>query len=533
MLALFRSVALPTAFLLSCVCSCPYALAQVPGNLSQNKIDILTRDGDRLADQGDYQGALEKYTTAYQGVVSRIRGQAFNSAVPPNIYNRDDLGKEMLRIMAEEYTDEELELMDSSYKAFGLVPMDLDCHKLITQLLTEEVAGFYDPDSKRMVLIVEDDGPTKDPGWLGRLLGAKPAFDKDEQKTTLAHELTHALQDQLYDLNALQAGIEKDDDMLTAFSALVEGDATLLMFAEMGDGQDVSEMDPDAMRATFNIMSWLLPFAGGQTYRKAPPIFRDSLTFPYFQGMIFNLTAAGEGGWDRIHQLYADPPTSTEQVLHPRKYFDREHRDVPQTVTIPDVQEIVGESWKHLGGNVLGELQTSIMLKRIPGGKAASEGWDGDRYEVFKSPDGKLGLLSVSVWDSPTDAQQFADAYRLYRQPPKSKPIRMNQAKTDSENKAVPETQPVPEKSQAETDDAIEPDAIQEELPTVGKQPATPAIERHIVVELDRVFIVEGFSAAHSATLLEKLKESSFAEKVFPMPNGKVQGGDGQKPIQN
>jgi hypothetical protein len=457
------------------------AYGQAPRRLSPSKIEILKRDGDRLADQGDFQGALEKYTTAYLGVVSRIRGQAFDKAVPPNIYSREELGKEMHRMMEEEYTAEELELLDGSYKAFGLVPASMDCKQVVTQLLTEEVAGFYDPDSKRMVLIVEE-GSAEDPGWLGRLLGAKPTFDKDEQKTTLAHELTHALQDQLYDLNAMQLGIEKDDDMLTAFSALVEGDATLLMFAEMDDEQDITQMDPDAIRATFNIMSWMLPLAGGETFRKSPPIFRDSLIFPYFQGMVFVLSGAEYGGWERIHQIYSNPPTSTEQILHPQKYFGKE-QDTPQAVEIPDMQDLLPD-WKHLGGNVLGELQTSILLSRVIGGKAAADGWDGDRYEIFKTESGSLGLISVSIWDSENDAQEFEAAYKNYRE---KLPVRLKQDKS-------------------------------EETSVFGASSSRMVQRIH-----DQVWLVEGFSEQQTQALAVRLKDCRFSEKKFPMPESSKQ----------
>jgi hypothetical protein len=281
--------------------------------------------------------------------------------------------------------------------------------------------------------------------------------------------------------------------MSMAFSALVEGDATLLMFAEMGDSQDVRDMDPDAMRATFNIMSFMLPLAGGDAYRKAPPIFRDTLIFPYFQGMIFALTAARENGWEGIHGMYSNPPVSTEQILHPAKYLDPAKRDMPQAVTIPDLKSIVGEDWKHLGGNVLGELQTSILLKRVVGGRQASEGWDGDRYEVFKSSSGELGLVSVSVWDSELDAQEFAEAYRKYRAPIAK---RGKQLPTTPSAEATVETP-------ADSDSEPKP-----ELKTESK----PEIEVHA----DQVWIVEGFSAQTRAAIVGVLGQCEFTEKTFP-----------------
>lgn len=499
--------------------STPSLRGQQPAKLSPRSIESLKQDGDRLADQGDFLGALEKYTTAYLGVVSGIRGQDFSENVVPNIYNREELGKEMLQMMKEEYTAEELELMDSSYKAFDLIPRDMDSQKLITQLLTEEVAGFYDPAKKRMVLIVED-GSVEEPTWLGKLFGAKSAFDKDEQKTTLAHELTHALQDQLYGLRDLQKRIEKDDDMATAFSALVEGDATLLMFVEMGDTQDVRDMDPDAMRATFNIMSFMLPLAGGDAYRKAPPIFRDTLIFPYFQGMIFALTAARENGWEGIHRIYSNPPVSTEQILHPAKYLDPAKLDMPQAVAIPELTAIVGDDWKHLGGNVLGELQTSILLKRVVGGRQASEGWDGDRYEVFKSSSGELGLVSVSIWDSERDAQEFAEAFRKYRTPVVKRGKRLPPAPSAE---ATIESAQVEVAAELEANvetaaDSADASGGSAEDAVAGSEEAGQHVPRLLTLEVhaDQVWIVEGFSAETRAAIVSVLGQCEFTEKIFP-----------------
>lgn len=455
-----------------CVCAPPEirAPAQEPNQLSRAQVERLTRRGDRLADQGDYQSALESYTQAYLGIVSRIRGQSFSTPIQPNILNREELGQEMLRMMQEEYSADELLLLDAALKGFGLMSPNLNAQTLIGELLTEEVAGFYDPDTKKMVLIVEE-GTNQDPGWFGRLLGAKPTFDKDDQKTTLAHELTHALQDQLYDLNAMEAGIEKDDDMLLAFSALVEGDATLLMFVESGnDQQELSDMDPEAMRASFNIMSWMMPLAGGEAYRKSPAIFRETLIFPYFQGMFFVLSVAGENGWNSVHQAYSNPPLSTEQILHPKKYNSPGHIDVPQSVHIPDLAPVVGASWQHLGGNCLGELQTGIMLKRIAGGTRAAAGWDGDRYEAFLSEDGKVGLVQVSIWDSPQDARQYASAYQKYREM--------------ADN-------------------------------SVFQKDSDRVLGQHD----DQVWIIEGFPQDTAAAIEERLKSCRFTEKRFPVPS--------------
>ncbi len=445
------------------------ASAEKPKKLSTKRIAKITQDGDRFADQGNFLNALKRYTKAYTGVVSNIRGQDFSEVVTPKMYNREDLGKEMKEQFDKEYTEEELLLMDSSFQALGLTPPDLRAKDLMTAMLTEEVAGFYDPDNKRMVMIVDDSEGVKDPNWLGRLLGARPTFDKDEQKTTLAHELTHALQDQLYDLNAMQSGIEDDDDMLLAFSALVEGDATLLMMVESGD-VSVQDMDVEAMRATMNLMTFMMPFAGGSTYRKAPPIFQETLGFPYLQGMLFALSVAGKDGWESVHGAYQSPPLSTEQILHPKKYFPGADYDAPQVVTIPKLDPAVGEQWEHLGGNCLGELQTTVWLKRVRGGARAAAGWDGDRYEIFRREDGKLAVAMATIWDSGKDAEEFEKAYSAMR-----------------------------------------------ELNPFGSGAVfAEDAERLLLRTGDRVMLVEGFSENVGKAALELLKKSKFEEKSFP-----------------
>ncbi|GAB5405454.1 MAG: hypothetical protein Aurels2KO_36850 [Aureliella sp.] len=453
--------------------------------LSNSQIRSLEQEGDRLVDQRQYKAALEKYTLAYTGVVARIRGQLFSRPVTPSILNRESLRSEMKEIMDREMTPEDIAELEGTLKVFGFVPASDAPAELYANLLTEQVAGFYDPDDKRMVLIIED-APEEEPGWLEKLLGGDP-FNKDEQKTTLVHELTHALQDQLYDLNAMEDRIEDDDDMSLAFSALVEGDATLLMFAETQGEIQISQMDPAAMRQTFNIMSWLMPLSAGESYRKAPPIFRETLMFPYFQGMLFVLSQGTKQGWPGVDAFYQSPPLSTEQILHPKKYEPGPSYDAPMKIVTPELAAVAGDSWTSLGSSCLGELQTRILLAKVPGGKQAALGWDGDRYEVFHSEDDsneRFALTWVSIWDSPTDAEQFAECYRTYR--------------GLGDDRHASDDQP----SWIHAGDGVFRDD------SICK----------LVVDGSKCFVVDGFSSQVSGGLLASLRKSTFSEKTFPKP---------------
>jgi hypothetical protein len=390
------------------------ALADPPAQQSGN--DLLA-DGDKLADQAKYTEALVRYKEGYEKILPDLRGLKFKSPVEPKFMERPDLQAHMQTLLDEDVTDEELALSDGSLKAFGFVSGDFKTKETMLNLYSEEVAGFYDPKRKQMFLIKETDKPpAQKPSLLARLFGAKTGFDKDEQKSTLSHEMTHALADQHFDLLKMQEAAEKDDDRSLALQALVEGEATLMMMVDMersqgGTGKELLKASPAAMDFSMRLMSGLMPFASGKAFRNAPPIFRETMMFPYLKGMVFTLYLTNENEWERVNEAFRKPPLSTEQVLHPEKYL--KDVDDPTEIVLPPLVEALGDDWKELGQNVLGELQISILLRKQHGAKAAA-GWDGDRYAVFQSADEKLGLVWYTTWDSDDEASEFAVAYAHY-----------------------------------------------------------------------------------------------------------------------
>lgn len=390
------------------------ALADPPAQQSGKE---LLADGDKLADQAKYTEALVRYKEGYEKILPELRGLKFKNSVEPKFMERSDLQAHMQTLFNEDMTEEELALSDASLKAFGFVSSDFKTKETVLNLYSEEVAGFYDPKRKQMFLIKETEKPpTQKPGLIARLLGAKTGFDKDEQKSTLSHEMTHALADQHFDLLNMQEAAEKDDDRSLALQALVEGEATLMMMVDMeraqgGSGKEMLKASPAAMDFSMRLMSGLMPFASGKAFRNAPPILRETMMFPYLKGMVFLLHLTNENEWDRVNEAFRKPPLSTEQVLHPEKYL--RDVDAPTEVVLPPLGESLGDDWKELGQNVLGELQISIMLRKHQGAKAAA-GWDGDRYAVFNGPDERLGLVWYTTWDTESEAQEFVDAYARY-----------------------------------------------------------------------------------------------------------------------
>jgi hypothetical protein len=390
----------------------------------------LLAEGDRLADLGQYTEAVINYKQGMERLLPQLRKIPFKHEVKRDVTKRKDMKALILKEIDEDMTPAEFRANELALKAFGLLPRDFDLREALAQVYSEEVAAFYDPKTKTMHLIEEPKTEgKKPPSFLERLFGNKAAFDKDENKTVIAHELTHALADQNYDIDAMQKAAKIDDDRQLALSALIEGEATLTMFGtsiDDWDGDEIIRFPAENLEWTFNLMTPFLSFLGsGKAVRNAPAIIVESMTFPYFQGMVYCAKLTNERGWSAIDEAYRNPPLSTEQILHPEKYAAKP--DLPTAIDLGQLKP--GEGWKEIGRNVLGELQILVMLRKY-GGKVVAAGWDGDRYIVFEGPRKRLGLVWLSTWDTEDDAREFAQAYVRYQtskagklgQPPKPIP---------------------------------------------------------------------------------------------------------------
>jgi hypothetical protein len=408
-------------FILPCtVLSAAVALAAAPARADEKlAVDIkagtrLLAEGDRLADEGKTAEAVIRYKSAFEKILPGLRKIPFKHEVKRDVTRRDQMKAMLLKEFEEDMTPDEFRANEAAMKAFGLVPPSIDLKPLLIQVYSEEIAAFYDPKTKTMHLIEEPEAKKQaQPTLLERLFGKKGGFDKDENKTVIAHELTHALSDQHHDLDALHKEAKHDDDRSLAVSALIEGEATLAMMgAQMDDweGSKITKLPAADLDRGLSLMApFLTMMGGGKTLRDAPPIISQTMVFPYLRGMIFCARLANDGGWKAVDEAYRNPPVSTEQVIHPEKY-----RDKPDLPTMIDLGELKpGAPWKELGRNVLGELQISVMLGRS--GPKAAAGWDGDRYAVFEGPSKKLALVWLSTWDSEDEAREFARAYSRYQ----------------------------------------------------------------------------------------------------------------------
>ena len=475
---------LPLPLLLLAYAPAARAEEDLKADLAAGK--ALLAEGDAEADRGETTEAVIRYKRAFEQLLPGLRGLSFRREVKRDVTERDDLRKVIVKELEEDQSPEEFRGDELGMKALGLIPRDLDLKKTLVELYTEQIAAFYDPKTGTMHLIKEPAGPkAPKPGFLERLLGKKGGFDKDENKTTIAHELTHALADQHFGLDAMQERCKGDDDRQLALSALVEGEATLAMLgAQLEDwtGRKITELPAADLDRTFRFLQPLMQMSGGPRLNEAPPILSESLIFPYLRGLTFCATLTNDGGWKAVDAAYAAPPLSTEQVLHPEKY--RGQPDAPTTIDLPKFDP--GAGWKEAGRNVLGELQLSILLRKHDG-RVAAAGWDGDAFASFTGPDDRIGLVWASTWDTDADAREFARAY-----------ARFQTAKLGP--------------------DAVEPDAFPDAIrrPRDG---AFFAVERRGA----DVVVVEGFPSAATESLVEAAFSARKAEKTHaPGPRAKA-----------
>ena len=282
----------------------------------------------------------------------------------------------------DEYPEDKARIDQRALGALGLLPPGLDLRRLRADLLEQNIAGFYDerPGKKRLYAVSEDKRLTP----LNQIV--------------LSHELRHALQDQYAEVyRALPESVGDYDDRRLAYLSLLEGDATLVMERFLLRLLPVGE-DPGSGAGTPPSLAGLsLP---GLDLPGAPPVVRDQLVQPYLVGRDFAQAVQERGGWSALRTAWGRPPTSTEQVLHPAKFFEGETpRPVALSFTPPGGRLLVE--------GVLGELLLRTWLG--DGKEAAAEGWGGDRFQVWDVR-GKTLLVWRLVWDSPRDGDEFETA---------------------------------------------------------------------------------------------------------------------------
>lgn len=315
---------------------------------------------------------------------SEIRQLPVLHPVKSGAQSREEIERMVIKNLDEETSPEEMHASEVTLKKLGLVPLDFQYRPFIISLLTEQVAGYYDPKAKQFYLA----------DWL----------DIEGQLPVMSHELTHALQDQHFDLNRFQDWPKGDSDAELAAHALVEGDATLVMMQYM--------MRNPARMADFMKSMGATSAGANEKIESAPRSLRETLLFPYDQGLRFVSKLYAVGGWKSVSAAFSYLPKSTEQILHPDKYTVRES---PVKVEMRDFSKTLGKGWRQVDYDTNGEWGYYLLLdefiKSSDRSERAAEGWGGDRFAVYEGPKGDVMIAQMTVWDTEKDANEF---YALY-----------------------------------------------------------------------------------------------------------------------
>src|SRR5574341_91875 len=314
---------------------------------------------------------------------SALRQLSILRPVRSSAQSRTQIEQMIIRNLDRDTTPVEMHASEVTLKKLGLAPADFQLRPLIVRLLTEQVAGYYDPRGQEFHLA----------DWI----------DVDAQRPIMAHELTHALQDQHFNLRRFENWAKGDSDAQLAAHALIEGDATMAMTQYV--------LSNPARALTF-LRSLATTEMSAEELNKAPRALRETLLFPYQEGLVWSRSLYQMGGWKEVSDAFTTLPQSTEQILHPEKYFVRE---APVKVSLPEMQTSLGRGWRRLDYDVNGEWSFYLILdqflKSPVESKRAAAGWAGDRYAVYENSRGQIVYVSLSAWDTERDAQEFFDAY--------------------------------------------------------------------------------------------------------------------------
>jgi len=329
------------------------------------------------------------------GLLKRYRGLELKTPVKATRTTALQLLEYVNRQLNKPESARQVQVVEAFFKATGSIPADTDLTGIMRSYLVEEIAGLYDWEDKTLYL-------------AERVYG-------DLRTLTMSHELTHAMQDQHFGLSRFMDIREGVSEPFAAAQALMEGDATLTML------QVQTGTVPNPMVAELLVKSLfsVLDMDGRMKELKVPPVIGELLMFPYLAGFRFavHFVSQANGKWSDIDWMFMNPPLSTEQLMHPEKMHRPDAKsspDFPRDVVIPGAAELVTGAAFH-GSDIAGEGNLAALFRHgsNPGAAAeAASGWDGDRFVVWRDKAGRHGLVIASVWDSPDDAAQAAQAFR-------------------------------------------------------------------------------------------------------------------------
>jgi hypothetical protein len=355
-----------------------------------------------------------------QEEVSQLRGLPFKANVPAGVQSQEEFAQYL-----DEQIDETLPEIKNNY--YGTIVQRLGLYRgtltnfrdTAKAVMSSQAGAYYDPETKTFNMLMQN-------------------VSEMMKRMLYSHELYHGLQDQYFGLQKYLpmkgwTGPELNSDQTMARQAVVEGEATYIMSMyamKAMTGQEPtrqlmapavqmqSQMDLERIRSVMKLPAAKKLTGSGvdealEASESIPSFILESMIGVYMKGLGF-VFAVQEPGWNEVEKLYTEyPPQSTEQILHPEKWYSRE---APSAITFPALAKVSAlKGWEQLDSDVIGEFQWRVIFKEQGLGaeaEAAAAGWDGDRYVIFKRKDSDATLMLLSTsWDSPAQAEEFAKAY--------------------------------------------------------------------------------------------------------------------------
>jgi hypothetical protein len=271
---------------------------------------------------------------------------------------------------------------------FGLLPKDYPLDQVLVKVLTEQIAGLYDTDSKEFFIA----------DWTS------PA----DQRMVMSHELTHALMDQHFHIDQWTDAAKPNDDGELARDAVIEGSAMAAMLdyqlGGKGSIRDLGDFDPSLLMGDADSSPEL---------SKAPKVLQDELLFPYLAGIKFTQNVLqATSGWPDFHKVFEKPPLSTQQIMHPELYLAGV---APPKIKLPETADVIPADWKKLDENDMGEFGLQEIFKQfLPKDRSATLAatWSADRYAIFENQKNKRTMLVFDIrLQNDADAARFFGAY--------------------------------------------------------------------------------------------------------------------------
>jgi hypothetical protein len=334
--------------------------------------------------------------TTWEGVLgatAELRGHVPLAEIRRELLSREQLQARVVEQLGRDPAQQRLVASAKLFTALGLLDRGADLRGLVLQFRGNLVLGQYDPETKQLYVVT---GASS----LGPL-----------ERVTTAHEYTHALQDQYFDLQRLRPRNAPDADRSLAVASLVEADASYV--GERYANVVLTAAEREERRRQVR-----------ELYREVdldriPLVVREQSYFPYTEGVRFlrqvlgdeAMRGEGEGYGPAVDRLFADPPQSTAQILHPERYL---RHQAPVPVALGDYAAALGDGWRESRRGVLGELDHRLLLQQYVENTVAAraaEGWAGNSYALFETDRGEVAVLVRTRWDSPAEAAEWQEAY--------------------------------------------------------------------------------------------------------------------------